>query len=161
MCTPVSSRRAIGVLLGAAILAAACQRPSESPQAYAVRVAVQRYNQLLPDAFRASRADLLGEVASPSEVARVSSVIAGLTSQGKYMEARQLELIVIELRVDGEGKAAASTVRTRERWSYRHRFLGAPQSQSEEPLEASYRMTYAMIRKDDHWVVEKAEVDPE
>lgn len=161
MFTPGSSSRASALLASAAILLAACQRTSESPQGYAVRVAVQRYNQLLPDAFRASRADLLGEVAGPSEVSRVSSVIAGLTSQGKYMEARQLEFAVVELQVRGEGKSSTATVRTRERWTYQHRLLGFPGSQRLEQLSASYRMTYTVVRTGDRWIVDRALVDQE
>ncbi len=90
MSTRVFSERLLLLAL-LSTAGAGCQRPRESPEAYAARVVVQRYNQLLPEAFRASRGDLLAEVAGPAEVSRVSSVIAGLSSQGKYMEARQLE----------------------------------------------------------------------
>ncbi|SRR6266567_5318413 len=162
MSTRVFSERLLLLAL-LSTAGAGCQRPRESPEAYAARVVVQRYNQLLPEAFRASRGDLLAEVAGPAEVSRVSSVIAGLSSQGKYMEARQLEFTPVEVRVEGppDGGTPSATVRSRERWSYQHLFIGVPEGQRVDKLETGYRMTYTLAREAERWVVESAMVEQE
>ena len=155
-----STPRSLVLLLVAVPLATSCQRPRESPDAYAASVAVQRYNQRLLEAFRASRADLLADVAGPGEVSRVSAIVAGLTAEGRHMEARQIEFTPVSVHADGPGDGGARTVtvRSRERWSYEHRGSGG---ETLKQGEASYRMIYTVVQEQDRWVVERAAVEPE
>ncbi|BDG08852.1 hypothetical protein [Anaeromyxobacter paludicola] len=140
-------------------LALACQRPKESPDGYAARVAVERYNQRLLEAFRVQRADVLEDVAGAGEVSRVAAILSGLAAQGRHMDARQLELTPVSVSFAArEGGGRTATVRTRERWAYRH--LGAG-GESLKDGEALYRMTYTVVEDESRWTVERAAVDPE
>lgn len=145
-------------------LALACQRQPESPEAHEVKTAVARYNQVLVQAYRASKAELMQEVAGENEVARVAAVIAGLAAQSKFMEARPPRLEYRRVRVEAAGgppvagdELAGKTaeVGTEEDWTYEHRSL-AERDRATEPKKAKYRMTYRLERSPHGWYVMEA-----
>lgn len=137
-----------------ALALAACPRPKEDAEVYAAKNAVVRYNQGLVEAYRASRADLLAQVATESEVSRVAAVIAGLASRGQYMEARQTayEVKRTELLRAPDGGVGGARVRAEETWTYEHRALAARDAPSEVKT-ASYRLSYLLERREQGWVV--------
>jgi len=121
---------------------------------YAAKNAVVRYNQGLVEAFRASRADLLTQVATENEVSRVSALIAGLATRGQYMEARQtaFEVKHTEVLRAPDGGVAGAKVDADETWAYEHRALAARDAPSEVKT-ASYRLSYLLERKEQGWLV--------
>jgi hypothetical protein len=127
-------------LAAALIAAAGCGRAKESPEAYAARVAIERYDAALVEAFRTSRADRLADVASAAEVSRNEGVIAGLARQGLYMEARQTEL-----RIEGTAASPAGGVDVNavESWVYEHR-SAADRGRAAPQKRVQYRLTYRL-----------------
>lgn len=156
MFTPSSSRRAAAALLVLAL--AGCPRRREDPESYAARNAVIRYNQGLVEAFRASRGDLLGGVASSDEISRVVAVISGLATRGQYMVATQVTFDVVEIKVDPttDGGLSTARVEARESWRYEHRSLAAHDAPA-PPKALDYHLRYKLKREGAGWLVDEVE----
>ncbi len=133
---------------------AACQRAREDPEAYAARNAVIRFNQRLVEAYRASRAELMSDVADADEVSRAAATISGLLSQGLYMEARQTSFQVERTSIArGEQRPVSAEMEVLETWEYEHRALGARDVPSPKK-KVTYKLAY-QLRKTDAggWIV--------
>lgn len=151
MSTRSSSERRLALLLAAALAASACGPRIDDPEVHAVRTTVLRYNQRLVEAYRARRADLLDGIASETEIARTSRLIAGLLARAQYMEARQHELKFGNVRVSGPHADAD----TEERWAYEHRALARPDERA-PAREATYRLKYRLKRREGGgWLVDE------
>lgn len=153
MCTrSCSSLAALAVAL---VAVTGCPRQQENAEAYAARNAVVRYNQALVEAFRASRAELLTEVATGDEISRVVSIIAGLATRGQFMVSRQTNFEVIRTTVaTDDGGAPTATVEAKETWTYEHRSLEAKNTPV-PPKTVSYRLTYLLEPHGGGWLVGK------
>ncbi len=153
MSTRSSSSRAALALLALGL--AACPRGREDAEAYAARNAVVRYNQALVEAYRASRADLLTQAASPAEISRVAAIISGLASRGEFMEARQTSFQVTRTEVTaGDTGPVSARVDATETWTYEHRALSrrdAPVA----PKTVDYHLTYLLEPSESGWRVGK------
>ena len=87
--TPSRQRLNAGLtftLVGAAL---ACSPRAESVRDYEAKIAVRRYNELLPAAFAKGSVGALAGAATPDEMRRVSDIIAFLGQGGMVMDARQ------------------------------------------------------------------------
>ena len=151
MCTRSSSDRRAALALALALLLSACAPRRESPEAYAARNAVIRYDQALVEAFRASKSSRLTGVATDDEVARNAAVIAALLRDGKFMEARQIAFEVEKIRLLPDGRAEVDAAET---WSYEHRPLADP-ARPVAPRTVRYALTYRLKRAGEGWAVDQ------
>ncbi len=113
-----------------------------------------QFNQRLVEAHRASRADVMSDVADADEVSRAAATISGLLSQGFYMEARQISFQVERTSIArAKERPVSAEMEVLETWEYEHRPLGArdvPVSKK----KVTYKLAY-QLRKTDAggWIV--------
>ncbi len=146
MSTRSSFEKSILAGFIAALMLVACQRRREGVEEYAARNAVVRYNQRLVEAFRASRADLMSDVAEPGEVSRSAAIISGLLSKGLCMEARQTSFEVERTSLPrGNDASSFAELYAVESWEYEHRLYDPSCSRpGETKKQASYKLAYRL-----------------
>ena len=129
------------------VLALTGCHPSSDQQA---RQLVERYNQVVSEAYRRGDVKLIDSVAGPNEGKKLTGLIGvrldlGLTldSQLLWLEVSGAERSKDELRVT-----------TKERWRYRDRKIGTGEQVGEESLD-TYKMFYVFKKTGQAWLVDE------
>jgi cytochrome c biogenesis protein ResB len=144
--TPASQGTTASLLLLCTGLAAGCGK-SAMDQAHQL---VERYNQVVAEAYRRGDVRLIDPVVGPNEGKKLTGLIGvrldlGLTldSQLLSLEVTRAEQIKDELRVT-----------TKERWRYRDRKIGTGEQVGEASLD-SYEMLYVFKKTGAAWLVDE------
>ncbi len=136
--------RLIPLLAGAAL--AACQQVS-TEQATAL---VERYNEVVSEAYRRSDVKLVDAVVGPNEGKKLTGLIGVRFDMGLTLDSHLLALEVTGVeQTDRELR-----VRTRERWRYRDLKIRSGDPVGEESLD-TYEMAYIFKRIDGAWLVDE------
>jgi hypothetical protein len=129
-----------------AVALTACQR---SPRDEA-RQLVERYNQVVCEAYRRGDVKLIDPVVGPNEGKKLTGLIGVRTDLGLTLDS---ELLALE--VTGVEKAKDEMrVQTKERWRYRDRKIGTGEQVGEESLD-SYAMLYIFKKIENAWLVDE------
>jgi hypothetical protein len=133
------------------LLATACGPSSARVAAdqAAIQALLKDYVARMAQAYRKGDAQLLAEVATPREVARVAARIRELAQQGRGLRP-ELERLAVE-RIDVYA-ASAATANTIETWDLRVVALGSELPVSEATGQEN-RIAYSLIREDGRWLV--------
>lgn len=130
----------------AASLFAGCQRVSHSE----ARRLVQRYNDVVSEAYRRGDAELAVPVVGPEEARKLTGLIGVRLDMGITMDSRLLALEVAEV----ERQRETLRVRTREQWRYRDLKIGTGEPAGAEQT-ASYDMLYRFTRRNGEWIMDE------
>ncbi len=137
---------AIQALLLASALAQTSCRESSLDQA---RQLVERYNQVVSEAYRRGDVKLADPVVGPNEGKKLTGLIGVRLDMGITLDSQLLSLEVTGVeQAPGEMK-----VRTRERWRYRDLKIGTGQQVGEESLD-HYEMLYLFKKTGPEWLVD-------
>jgi hypothetical protein len=140
-------RLAAWILLGVCLAALpGCQRSSMKE----ARQLVERYNQVVSEAYRRGDVRLIDPVVGPNEGRKLTGLIGVRTDLGITLDSRLLSLLVTHVDV----VADEMRVHTKERWHYRDLRIGTGQQVGEESLDA-YEMLYIFKRIDKAWLVDE------
>jgi hypothetical protein len=144
----VPSPRLVGWFLLGTCLAAftGCQR---SPTAEAQKL-VERYNQVVCEAYRRGDVRLIDPVVGPNEGKKLTGLIGVRLDLGITLDSQLLSLQIIGV----EKSKDEMQVRTKERWRYRDLKIGTGQQVGEASLDA-YEMIYLFKKIDKAWMVDE------
>lgn len=111
---------------------------------------VERYNQVVCEAYRRCDVKLIDSVVGPNTVdgRRLAGLIGVRLDTGISLDAELLALEVAGVNQDGDG----FRVRTREQWHYRDLKIGTGEQVGEESTD-SYEMLYVFAEFDGRWMV--------
>ena len=113
------------------------------------RQLVERYNQVVSEAYRRDDVRLIDPVVGPNEGRKLTGLIGVRHDFGLTLDSEMLALDVTGVeRTKNEMK-----VRTRERWRYRDRKIGTGEQVGEESVD-SYEMLYVFRATNRAWVVD-------
>ena len=142
------SARVAGVLLLASLLAftSGCDRVSPAQ----ARQLVERYNQVVSEAYRRGDVRLIDPVVGPNEGKKLTGLIGVRLDLGITLDAKLLSLEITGVE---PGKNALR-VRTKERWSYRDLKIGTG-AQVGEASQDSYEMVYFFTNQNKIWLVDE------
>lgn len=150
--TPVASlpavRTAVLLLLGSTCLAltSGCDRVSQSQ----AKQLVERYNQVVSEAYRRGDVRLIDPVVGPNEGKKLTGLIGVRLDLGITLDSQ-----LLSLDITGVEQAKDSLlVRTKERWSYRDLKIGSG-VQVGEASQDSYEMTYFFTNMNKAWLVDE------
>ncbi len=114
------------------------------------RQLVERYNQVVSEAYRRGDIKLVDPVVGPNEGKKLTGLIGVRLDLGITLDSRLLALEVIEV-----SKAKDELrVRTKERWHYRDLKIGSGQQVGEASLD-NYEMLYIFKKIDKAWMVDE------
>ena len=151
MTPPTRDRRLLA--LAGLLLALGCGPRAESVADYEVKIAVRRYNEVLPVAYSRADAGLLAETATPDEVRRVEDLIGFLAQGRMVMDARQEAFEAGRVVHESEARA---TVEATEIWWYRH-WVPETGEVKQAPRRVRYQNRYHCVRADGRWRVDRLE----
>ena len=140
-------RTAVWLLLaGSLAFTSGCDRVSPAQ----AKQLVERYNQVVSEAYRRGDVRLIDPVVGPNEGKKITGLIGVRLDLGITLDS-QLQ----SLEVTGFEQAKASlTVRTKERWSYRDLKIGTG-AQVGESSQDAYEMTYSFTNVNKLWLVDE------
>ena len=133
-------------LLLVALLAVACGRVSKEE----ARTLVERYNQVVSEAYRRGDIRLIDSVVAPDCPAgkKLTGLIGVRVDMGLILDAHLEELQVTSVAPTG----AELYVHTRERWSYRDRKLDTGEQVGEASVD-NYELRYSFKKLAGSWMV--------
>lgn len=134
------------LLLLSPLLFTSCQ-PASFDHA---RQLVQRYNDVVSEAYRRGDVKLIGPVVGPNEGRKLTGLIGVRLDLGLTLDSQLLALEVTRV----ERERDEMRVWTKERWRYRDRKIGTGEQVGEESLD-SYEMLYLFKRMDRVWLVDE------
>ena len=143
--TPASQGATVLLLLCLG-LATGC-RKSAMDQA---RQLVERYNQVVAEAYRRGDVRLIDPVVGPNEGKKLTGLIGVRLDLGLTLDSQLLALEVIR----AEQSKDELRVTTKERWSYRDRKIGTGEQVGEASLD-SYEMLYVFKKTGPAWLVDE------
>jgi hypothetical protein len=141
----VIGRAAIPALLGTVLLTSC--KPSVTKQA---RALVERYNQVVSEAYRRGDAKLINLVVGPREGKKLAGLIGIRSEFGLALDSHLLSLEVNRV----ERAKDMMRVATRERWRYRNLRIGTGEQVGEESFD-SYDMVYTFTNINAAWLVDE------
>ncbi len=144
-----SPARTASWLLFAACLAltSGCDRRVSTTQA---RQLVERYNQVVSEAYRRGDIRLVDPVVGPNEGKKLTGLIGVRLDMGITLDSKLLSLEVVSTeQVKNELR-----VRTKERWSYRDLKIGTG-AQVGQASQDTYEMTYFFTNVAKAWLVDE------
>jgi len=147
-CTkPALARTAGWLLLGACLgSTSGCDRVSPAQ----ARQLVERYNQVVSEAYRRGDIRLVDPVVGPNEGKKLTGLIGVRLDMGITLDAKLLSLEITGIE---PGKDALR-VRTKERWSYRDLKIGTG-AQVGEASQDSYEMLYVFTNLNKTWLMDE------
>jgi hypothetical protein len=135
------------ILLGGCLaLTSGCGRVSQTQ----ARQLVERYNQVVSEAYRRGDVELIDPVVGPNEGKKLTGLIGVRLDLGITLDSKMLSLEVAGV----EQAKNALRVSTRERWSYRDLKIGTGE-QVGEASQDSYEMTYYFTNVNKAWLVDE------
>jgi cytochrome c biogenesis protein ResB len=146
VCAPRSCLAVAPALVLMAIVASSCTR-SDADRAKRL---VERYNQVVAEAYRRGDVKLVDGVVGIVEGRRLTGLIGVRLDLGVTLDSQLLSLeVTASDRSRGEWR-----VRTNERWRYRDVRIGTGEQVGEEARDA-YAMEYVFKRSGGTWVMEE------
>ena len=121
--------------------------PSPSQQA---RQLIERYNQVVAEAYRRGDVRLVDSVVGPNEGKKLTGLIGVRLDLGLTLDSQLLSLEVTGV----EKTKDEMRVQTQERWRYRDRKIGTGEQVGEESLD-SYQMLYIFKKMERAWLVDE------
>lgn len=143
--SPVST---LLLLAGCLALTSGCGRVSKTQ----ARQLVERYNQVVAEAYRRGDVQLIDPVVGPNEGKKLTGLIGVRLDLGMTLDSQLLSLEVTGV----EAAKNELRVSTRERWSYRDLRIGTGE-QVGEASQDSYQMTYYFTNSNNAWLVDEIE----
>jgi hypothetical protein len=140
------SGAAFSFVLLCSLLFASCNRVGNAD----ARNLVQRYNDVVSEAYRRGDVKLIDPVVGPNEGKKIAGLIGVRLDMGITMDSR---LTALEITGVEQSKETLR-VRTRERWSYRDYRIGSGEPVSDESKD-SYEMAYLFRKIDGAWLVDE------
>ena len=114
------------------------------------RQLVERYNQVVAEAYRRGDVRLIDPVVGPNEGKKLTGLIGVRLDLGLTLDSQLLALEVIR----AEQSKDELRVTTKERWSYRDRKIGTGEQVGEASLD-SYEMLYVFKKTGPAWLVDE------
>lgn len=133
----------------AVIICASCNSRMSNDDA---RRLVERYNNVVIEAYRQGDVTLIDSVVGPNEGRKLTGLIGVRTDAGVRLVSKLLSLDITSVDLQDE----SLTIQTREKWTYHH-VNAASGKQVDEPSEDAYEMRYLFIKLDGKWMVDKIE----
>jgi hypothetical protein len=135
------------LLLGSCLaLTSGCGRVSQAQ----ARQFVERYNQVVSEAYRRGDVRLIDPVVGPNEGKKLTGLIGVRLDMGITLDSK-----LLSLEVTGVEQAKNELrVSTREHWSYRDLKIGTGE-QVGEASQDSYQMTYYFTNTSNTWLVDE------
>jgi len=138
---------ALLLVLSSGALSGCGKSASETEQA---RKLVERYNQVVSEAYRRGDVRLTDSVVGPKEGKKLTGLIGVRLDEGMTLDSQ-----LVSLEVTGVEKAGEEMrVRTKERWHYCDRKIGSGALVGEESTD-SYEMLYLFKKMDKKWLVDE------
>jgi len=121
--------------------------PSSVQQA---RQLIERYNQVVSEAYRRGDVKLIDPVVGPNEGKKLTGLIGVRLDMGLTLDSQ-----LLSLEVTGVEKSRDELrVTTKEHWRYRDRKIGTGEQVGEESLD-SYEMLYVFKKTGPTWLVDE------
>ena len=140
-------RTICGLLLASSLLfTSGCNRVSQSQ----AKQLVERYNQVVSEAYRRGDIKLVDPVVGPNEGKKLTGLIGVRLDLGITLDSQLLALDVSSI----EQAKNELRVRTKERWSYRDLKIGTGE-QVGQSSEDFYEMTYYFTNANKMWLVDE------
>ena len=114
------------------------------------RQLVERYNQVVSEAYRRGDVRLIDPVVGPNEGRKITGLIGVRLDLGLTLDSQLLSLEVTGV----EASRGELRVTTKERWRYRDRKIGTGQQVGEASLD-SYEMLYVFKKPGKAWLVDE------
>ena len=114
------------------------------------RQLVERYNQVVAEAYRRGDARLIDSVVGPNEGKKLTGLIGVRLDLGLTLDSQLLSLEVCGV----EKSKNTLRVTTKEHWRYRDRKIGTGEQVGEESLDV-YEMLYLLKKTGQAWLVEE------
>jgi hypothetical protein len=135
------------LLLGMSLfLTAGCNRVSQSQ----AKQLVERYNDVVSEAYRRGDVRLLDPVVGPNEGKKITGLIGVRLDFGMTLDSKLLSLDVTRV----EQADNQLLVHTKERWRYRDLKIGTGEQVGDASLD-SYEMTYCFTNVNKTWLVDE------
>ena len=141
-----SSVSTLLLLGGCLALATGCGRVAQAQ----ARQLVERYNQVVCEAYRRGDVRLIDPVVGPNEGKKLTGLIGVRLDLGITLDSQMLSLDITGV-TQGKNELRVST---RERWSYRDLKIGTG-AQVGEASQDSYEMTYYFTNVNNAWLVDE------
>lgn len=123
----------------------------ESPEEYAIKLAVTKYNNAIIELYRTVSPEKLNEIALEEESKKVQSYMSIFLMGDRLMDAEYQKIDFKEVTVDGDSAIA----KTSEEW--RFRWIHFKTGEEIEPwTDIKYNMRYELTLVDDKWMIAKA-----
>ena len=123
----------------------------ESPEEYAIKVAVTKYNNAIIDLYRTVSPEKLDEIALEEESFRVQNYMSIFLPGKRLMDAEYQRIEFREVIVEGD----SATVKTSEDWTFR--WIHFKTGEEIEPwTDVHYKMRYDLTLIDGKWMIAKA-----
>lgn len=143
-------RRCALLCLVPMLAAVSCRRKGRDE----ARQLVERYNQVVCEAYRRGDVRLIDPVVGPKEGKKLTGLIGVRLDMGITLDAKLLHLEVTGVEESTGESGEELRVRTKERWHYRDRKIGTGEQVGEESHD-SYEMLYLFKRIDGKWRVDE------
>jgi hypothetical protein len=144
---PALARTACWLLLGVCVaFTGGCNRVSPTQ----ARQLVERYNQVVSEAYRRGDVRLIDPVVGPNEGKKLTGLIGVRLDMGITLDSKILSLDIAGV----EQSRNELRVRTRERWSYRDLKIGTGEQVGEASRDA-YEMLYVFTNLNRTWLVDE------
>ena len=134
------------LLLAGLAFTSGCDRVSQTQ----AKQLVERYNQVVSEAYRRGDVRLIDPVVGPNEGKKLTGLIGVRLDLGITLDSQLLALDVIGV----EQAKDSLLVQTKERWSYRDLKIGTG-AQVGEASQDSYEMTYYFTNMNKTWLVDE------
>lgn len=147
----ISKRYTVYIVAVMALLLFAGCAKKESPEEYAVKVAVTKYNNAIIELYRTVSPERLDEIALEEESKKVQTYMSVFLLGDKLMDAEYKKIEFSDVTIDGESAVA----NTSEEW--RFRWVHFKTGEEIEPwTDIKYKMRYDLTLTDGKWMIAKA-----
>lgn len=134
------------IITGGFALTSGCDRVSPTE----ARQLVERYNQVVSEAYRRGDVKLVDPVVGPNEGKKLTGLIGVRLDMGITLDSQLLSLDI----TGAERRKNELRVHTKERWSYRDLKIGSGE-QVGEASQDSYEMIYVFTNVNKTWLVDE------
>ena len=131
---------------GILVFTTGCNRVSQAD----AKQLVERYNQVVSEAYRRGDVRLINPVVGPNEGKKLAGLIGVRSDLGITLDSQLLALEIIGVEQSGK----SLWVRTKEKWSYRDLQIGTGKQVGDASQDA-YEMTYNFTNVDKAWLVDE------
>lgn len=146
----IKRRYTVYIVIVMVLLLCGCAK-KESPEEYAVKVAVTKYNNAIIDLYKTVSPEKLNEIALEEESKKVQSYMSIFLAGKRLMEAEYQKIEFREVIVEGD----SATVKTSEDWTFR--WIHFKTGEEIEPwTDIHYEMQYDLTLIDGKWMIAKA-----